>query len=123
MSYGTGSGAPLFSDLTIAFLEDTNQYIVNHSASLSDTNGAAIPFCHSHDIYAGFAGPLLAAAPADYVPDLISRVDSSVTAVRQAPWPGNLSWGRGLGCAFVMSSALHWPAEYTCSQAGREVMQ
>ena len=33
MSYGTGSGAPLFSDLTIAFLEDTNQYIVNHSAS------------------------------------------------------------------------------------------
>ena len=31
MSYGTNSGRVYFSDLTLAFLEDTNQYIANYS--------------------------------------------------------------------------------------------
>lgn len=97
MSYGTGSGSTFLSDLTLAFLEDTGQYVADHS----------------------WAGPLVPAASPDYTPDVLARDDSAAAFVRPAPSPGALTWGAGCGCAFTASSARNWPTDYTCSKVRR----
>ena len=98
MSYGSGSGEGYLSDLTLAFLEDTNQYVANYS----------------------IGGRLLAATDdTDNEPSLgigFLRTKSTKDAYEPpAPRsPGALRWGRGAGCSFVTGNARDWPDRYRC---------
>jgi hypothetical protein len=94
MSYGTGSGLTFVSDLTLAFLEDTNQYLVNYS----------------------MAGPLVSSTATDYIVEPLSYLVPQNLGPPNSTSPGALTWGRGEGCAFVYGASRTWPAGYTCSE-------
>lgn len=90
MSYGSGSGQIFISDITLAFLEDTNQYLVDYSR----------------------AGPILNASM--YVDDLktLSSLNflTKNTAVSpytppEPPVPGLQRYGAGQGCSFLNTAA------------------
>lgn len=95
MSYGTGTGEVYMSDLTFAYLEDTNQYRANYS----------------------FTGPLIVTT-GDTGQKLDFKVDSTLAAKDlPAPLsPGYLRWGRHQGCDFVQQKATQWSDNYQCKQ-------
>ena len=90
MSYGSGVGEVYLSDLTLAYLEDTNQYIANYS----------------------FTGPLVQTS-GDTSEDTDFDVDSTEVAVQEFS-PGYLRWGRQEGCGFVQGNAKDWGDRYFC---------
>jgi Leishmanolysin len=91
MSYGAGSGRVFIADLTLAYLEDTGQYIANYSKSGSIT-----------------------APYSDNVNDAVKVVDKNYVPPPPIS-PGALTWGRYQGASFIKSPATNWPAGYTCS--------
>eukprot|EP01138_Halocafeteria_seosinensis_P015490 gb/GECG01015808.1/.p1 GENE.gb/GECG01015808.1/~~gb/GECG01015808.1/.p1 ORF type:complete len:1184 (+),score=129.88 gb/GECG01015808.1/:1-3552(+) len=97
MSYGSASGEVYISDLTLAFLEDTNQYIVNYTRGGLFVESPQVPFTLGGPSFL-FAGTLKREEP----PEPLS--------------PGALTWGRGEGCSFLNESARDWPDRYRCSK-------
>ncbi|RYY35096.1 hypothetical protein EON62_02770, partial [archaeon] len=98
MSYGSGSGQVYVSDLTFAYLEDTNHYIANYSMGgkltpdqVDEFRSSDLSFLRTSD------------APSTYTPPPPHS-------------PGALTWGRGEGCAFAQGHAKNWPAKYVCAQ-------
>eukprot|EP01138_Halocafeteria_seosinensis_P015489 gb/GECG01015807.1/.p1 GENE.gb/GECG01015807.1/~~gb/GECG01015807.1/.p1 ORF type:complete len:909 (+),score=86.63 gb/GECG01015807.1/:1-2727(+) len=95
MSYGGASGEVYISDLTLAFLEDTNQFRVNYSNAGLLVQPTEVSF--------RLGGPLFLARG---------------TVTREEPpepdTPGTLTWGKMEGCTFVKGSARNWPAQYNC---------
>jgi MFS family permease len=100
MSYGSGSGQPYVSDASLAFLEDTNQYIVNYS----------------------MAGPLLPAQVDDFKTlNSLSFLRTNDAPEAYVPPPprtiGALRWGRNQGCSFIDGAPMtSWPSRYLCSK-------
>lgn len=97
MSYGTGSGQTYVSDLTLAYLEDTNQYIANYS----------------------MAGKLTPEITDDFKLSGISFLQGTSSSGSYTPPPapskGMLTWGRNAGCAFLnQHPRTGWPANYLC---------
>lgn len=114
LSYGINSGEPYLSSLTLAFFEDTNQYLVNYSmagrllevsASTADSSSyKSIPFLPD------------ASTAADSGSDP-ANAGNSTRLVHADTFPdGALRWGAGKGCAFVTGSAGDWGSEYTCKE-------
>lgn len=99
MSYGTNSGLIYISDLTFAFLEDTNQYIANYSMAGKLTPNTADDFSSSSFSFLQRTSQ----SAGGYVPP-------------PPPSPGALTWGKGEGCSFVNGNARTWPEQYTCSK-------
>ena len=98
MSYGSHAGEAYVSDLTLAFLEDTNQYVANYSRG----------------------GVLLEPPAVEYkeATSVVSFMQTSSAMVVTPPsphTPGYLRWGRGAGCDFVQAGPAAWPERYTCS--------
>mmetsp|Transcript_24598 Transcript_24598/g.85538 ORF Transcript_24598/g.85538 Transcript_24598/m.85538 type:complete len:1188 (-) Transcript_24598:195-3758(-) len=95
MSYGTGSSETIIGDLTLAYLEDTNQYIANYSM-----------------------GGRLVEGGADTTRDTVYKIDvtpgDDFTPTTRSP--GMLRWGKDLGCDFVQKSAALWPDSYFCKK-------
>lgn len=94
MSYGTGSSETIIGDITLAYLEDTNQYIANYSQGgrlhASDTDTSTRADASAIEVTPGD----------DFEPRTLS--------------PGMLRWGKNEGCEFVRGSAADWPEEYIC---------
>lgn len=97
MSYGSGSGQVYVSDLTFAYLEDSNQYKCNASMggklspdTIDDWTGQNLGVADSSTVYVP--------------PPALSR--------------GFPTYGRGQGCSFLtgLPSAV-WPARYTCAKS------
>eukprot|EP01138_Halocafeteria_seosinensis_P015488 gb/GECG01015806.1/.p1 GENE.gb/GECG01015806.1/~~gb/GECG01015806.1/.p1 ORF type:complete len:864 (+),score=86.28 gb/GECG01015806.1/:1-2592(+) len=95
MSYGSASGEVYISDLTLAFLEDTNQYVVNYTRGGLFVESPQVPFTLGGPSFL-FAGTVKREDP----PEPLS--------------PGALTWGRGEGCSFLNESARDWPDRYKC---------
>ncbi len=98
MSYGSHAGEAYVSDLTLAFLEDTNQYIANY------TRG----------------GVIVPPPPVEYkeATSIVSFMQSSSAQIVDPPaplTPGYPRWGRYAGCDFVQSGPAKWPKRYTCT--------
>ena len=88
-SYGFASGEAYLSDLTLAFLEDTNQYAANYTLagrllapSANPDGGALLSFLQT-----------TSAASNDISDDLNLKVRG----------PGYLRWGREAGCKFLFN--------------------
>ena len=102
MSYGTGSGLVFVSDLTLAFLEDTNQYVANYSK----------------------AGQLVAsskATSANTLTTLSFLTNNALTndSYNSLPPPlsnGFLRWGAGAGCEWAMGNPAAWNGSYVCTK-------
>lgn len=104
-SYGFASGEAYLSDLTLAFLEDTNQYAANYTLagrllppSANPDGGALLSFLQT-----------TSAASNDISDDLNLKVRG----------PGYLRWGREAGCKFLFNKPdplenEAWPSSYTC---------
>jgi hypothetical protein len=105
MAYGFASGESYLSDLTLAYFEDTNQYIANYSA----------------------AGVLI-----DPIPDkailksnvffLFGDGSNKQAAIQSggkklARSPGYARWGRQAGCDFFLESPRDWPGKYKCDKS------
>jgi hypothetical protein len=107
MSYGANTGQIYLSDLTLAYLEDTQRYIANYSnagfivVSTFNAQGVSSP-----------AQPFLGASGLPYVPP------SPIA-------PGTPRWGYMAGCAWLGQSnttttappplSVAMPAPYTCT--------
>ena len=101
MSYGLNSGQIYLSDLTLALLEDTNQYIADYSVA-GLIHGTSL-----QDSFATFS--FLASANAG---------DPGYTPPPPPP-PGRLRWGFMAGCSFLNAHPnVGWPADHTCATAG-----
>lgn len=98
MSYGAGSGEAYISDLTLAFLEDTNQYIANYSLAGRFTEPTTNDFKTRNAF-----GFLRDSSSDDYTPPAPRSV-------------GALRWGRSEGCAFVRGNPRNWPDRYRCTK-------
>ena len=97
MSYGSFAGEVYVSDLTLAFLEDTNQYIANYTV----------------------AGRLVEPTAVEADTDIFNFLVSSDASEYEPPPPlsvGYLRWGRGEGCDFVNKGPVHWPERYVCTE-------
>lgn len=103
MSYGSGSGQVFLSDLTLAFLEDTGQYIADYSR----------------------AGPIVnASLLTDDMRQLGSLAFLTTTGASSAgyvppppPPPGLQRYGAGQGCAFLtVAPAQSFSPAYACRQ-------
>eukprot|EP00501_MAST-03F_sp_TOSAG23-6_P000289 GSMAST32.ASY1.ANO1.296.1 assembled CDS len=92
MSYGSGTGEPYLSDITLAWFEDTRQYIVR-----KDKNG-------------NFAVEKNADS------SLFSSDTKTGVETARIRTPGYLRWGRHQGCTFVNSNnpVEDWSSEYVC---------
>ena len=100
MSYGLNSGQVYLSDLTLGFLEDTNQYIVDYSVA------GLIHNTSTQDDYRSLT--FLAsknAGDSAYVPP-------------PPPPPGRLRWAFNEGCSFLNGHPRGWPADHTCAKTG-----
>lgn len=147
MSYGTGSGEVFLSDLTVAFLEDTNQYRANYSLAgplvgrsvteeieggLSFVDPTTTPAADDDEVSdddddnAGASSALFASSSNDAVssssgglfgPFLGGPVRDSSVTPIVRP-PGALRWGKGEGCSFVTGSPTQWSERYQCSRQG-----
>jgi len=97
-SYGSGSGQVYISDFTFAYLQDTDQYLVNKTMG-----GKLSPDVVDQFVSAGVS---------------LGTADSTDTYTPPAPkTPGYPTWGRGEGCAFLDGHPkTSWPARYTCAQ-------
>jgi hypothetical protein len=86
------------SDFTFAYLQDTDQYLVNKTMG-----GKLSPDVVDQFISAGVS---------------LGTADSTDTYTPPAPkTPGYPTWGRGEGCAFLNGHPkTSWPARYTCAQ-------
>jgi len=99
MSYGSGTGQVYISDITLGFLEDTNQYIVDYSKA-----GPIVTSADANDFKTVEQLDFLTKneAPIDYVPP-------------PPPPPGALRWGAKAGCGFMDKKPLEsWPKGYIC---------
>jgi hypothetical protein len=99
MSYGSGSGQVYISDLTLAFLEDTNQYVVDYTKA-----GPIVTTSNVDDFASANQLAFLTKneAPADYVPP-------------PAPPAGVVRWGGQAGCGFLNGRPTEsWPSKYVC---------
>ncbi len=93
MSYGAGSGQTYISDLTLGFLDDTNQYVVNYAM------GGQLPGVMTTDESAA----------------LFSAQAGSQLEPASSLSPGALRWGQFEGCGFINSPPrVSWPEEYLC---------
>eukprot|EP01138_Halocafeteria_seosinensis_P001181 gb/GECG01001208.1/.p1 GENE.gb/GECG01001208.1/~~gb/GECG01001208.1/.p1 ORF type:complete len:1178 (+),score=114.14 gb/GECG01001208.1/:1-3534(+) len=97
MSYGSSSGEVYISDLTLAFLADTNQYVVDFSRGGLLVEPTEVTFKLGGPSFLS-AGSLKQETP----PEPLS--------------PGALTWGRGEGCAFLTESARKWSSQYRCEK-------
>ena len=98
MSYGTGSSQALLSDLTLSYLADTEQYLVNFSYG-----GLLFPSSSTSALSGNIGVPMAA-------PGVVAAKSLS---------PGWPLYGRGAGCGFLTGPpAIAWPPAYTCSAAG-----
>ena len=100
MSYGSSMGEEYVSDLTLAMLEDTNQFIANYSMAGPMIEALDTPLRQS-------AAPTLLAA----------SQETRYTPPEPRP-PGFLRWGRGAGCDFVNGAPGSWPEHYLCRETG-----
>ena len=106
MSYGTYSTIVYVSDLTLAFLEDTNQYIANYSNAGKIPTG--IPDANDFSVSS--------------LSFLQSQGTDSASAYTPPPppSPGHLLWGSGVGCALWNGTpSTAWPPlnqGLTCTQ-------
>lgn len=101
MSYGSGTGQVYISDVTLGFLEDTNQYIVDYSKA-----GPIVTTSDVDDFADAQASSFLTTnvAPTDYIPP-------------PPPPPGALRWGNNAGCDFMDKKPKEsWPSKYLCPQ-------
>ena len=103
MSYGTYSTATFVGDITLAFFEDTGQYVANYS--VAGTIPTGVP---NADDYGASNNAFVAS----------QSVDTTVSGYvpPAAPSPGALLWGFGAGCDFVNAPATDWSPEYTCTK-------
>ncbi|KAK3243697.1 hypothetical protein CYMTET_46666 [Cymbomonas tetramitiformis] len=95
MSYGTATGEPYISDLTLAFLEDTGYYLANYSMGgrfVEPTTSTP----QNSDLGILFD---LASATEGYLEDYTPPQERN---------PGALRWGRKEGCGFVKEKASAW---------------
>lgn len=67
--------------------------------------------------FAGVAGKLNPDTPADVNLESLEFIiePGGPPPIANVTAPGQLTWGRGQGCAFVKQPAQQWPASYTCS--------
>jgi len=100
MSYGSSMGEEYVSDITLAMLEDSNQFVANYSMAGALIEALDTPLRQSS------APTLLAASQ-----------ESSYEAPEPYP-PGMLRWGRSAGCDFVDGSPVSWPEHYVCQKQG-----
>jgi hypothetical protein len=85
MAYGSASSELFVSDLTFAYLEDTNQYIANYSMG-----GRMVNF--------------VAAAPSKLGSFMFFSAGDIHHEAPESPAlsPGSLRWGKGQGCEYVL---------------------
>lgn len=97
------------SDLTLAFLEDTEQYRANYTLAGRLVDSTAV-------LQGGTCGRNSNNNFIDFLfgNNAAGGRDAMVAPVARAP--GALRWGKGAGCSFVVGSAADWPAQYICAQ-------
>jgi hypothetical protein len=101
MSYGTNTGQTYISDLTLAFLEDTNMYVVDYSMAGSIVSPS------TDDVS-------IAGTPTQ----MIDVSDSAAYKPPEVLPPGAIRWGYGEGCKFLNSPpSTGILAPYTCDVA------
>lgn len=101
MSYGAGTGEPYVSDLTLAMLEDTNQYLANYTFA-----GGIVLHDEEDEDEARITGLSI------FKGDLVRDDPASVPLPTS---PGVLRWGRGGGCGFVHGNpAVEWDERHLC---------
>jgi hypothetical protein len=99
MSYGSGSGDTYISSLTLALLEDTNQYVANYSIA------GTLTLVDTADVGNVNRGALTSSAVRFKKADL------------RADFPdGYPTYGRKAGCDFLYKHPRSWPAYYTCAK-------
>ena len=103
MAYGRQTGTTFLSPLTLAMLEDTNQFVANYD--VAGPIGAQSTLAREATrLHTGNETLALPNTLAEILPG--TRLD----------WP---MWGFKAGCDFVKGvRAKNWPAEYTCTQHG-----
>lgn len=101
---GAGVGEPYLSDITLAFLEDTGQYMVDYKAATSFT--ADFFDADRSDSSASFVAAALA-----------KGVAKQLYTPPSPQLPATARWGRGAGCSFVSGAAAHsdWSDMYQCT--------
>lgn len=117
MSYGIGSGETYVSDITLAFFQDSGQYLVNFTCGSTHTGECG-------------GGRLLAPTGVDealttrsFSSSLFSKADDAneegMTSSREDMSPGFIRWGRLQGCSFVNKKPTpeNWGNRYTCQSA------
>ena len=124
MSYGANMGQSYVSDLTLAFLEDTNQYWANKTEDSTNCPmlSGTTPLCYNN---AGALLKFLNSSSNQFVADPFDTIQGpSFAATKDANWvdppmspPGALRWGAGVGCSFVDNAPADWPAAYKCYDA------
>lgn len=101
MAYGSGSGQIYVSDLTLAFLEDTGQYMPVYANA-----GPIVPI----------GDPLADDIASGRVTLPTANTGSDTYTPPPAMSPGALRWGIGEGCDFLEGHPRNWPSTYTCSR-------
>jgi hypothetical protein len=99
MSYGTGTGGDYLSDLTLAYLEDSGQYVANYSAAGRIAPDVDDGLTLAQDGDSGGLGSVirgLLGGPGAWT--AARDGDAAVYTPPPPPPPGALTWGRNQGC-------------------------